>query len=158
MGGVKPYYFSLSVLSVPSFVFFPPKKFFLPCRRSRRVLYLTRFFLSFFFLSLPCRRSRRVLYLTRFFLSFFLYPAGAAAGYCILLVSFFLSSFFTLPAQPQGTVSDSFLSFFLSSFFLSFLYRRIHMRLYSVFLWFFFLLLLSTIKPNVPSSCFDRFQ
>ena len=33
----------------------------------------------------------------------------------------------TLPAQPQGTVSDSFLS----------LYRRIHMRLYSVFLWFF---------------------
>ena len=62
---------------------------FLPCRRSRRVLFLTRFC---FFLSLPCRRSRRVLYLTRFFLSFFLlYPAGAAAGYCIWLVSFFLS-------------------------------------------------------------------
>ena len=40
--------------------------FFLPCRRSRRVLYLTRFFFLYFFLSLSCRRSRRILFLTRF--------------------------------------------------------------------------------------------
>ena len=82
--------------------------------------------------TLSCRRSRRILFSTRFFfLSFFLYT-GAFTCACIL--------------------------FFYGS---SFLYRRIHMRLYSVFLWFFFLLLLlllSTIKPDVPSSCFDRFQ
>ena len=60
---------------------------------------------------LSCRRSRRILFPTRFFFFPFpssSYPAGAAAGYCFLLVS-------------------------------SFLYRRIHMRLYSVFLWFFIL-------------------
>ena len=50
----------------------------LPCRRSRRVLYLTRFFLS-----LSCRRSRRILFPTRFL-------------------------FFILPAQPQDIVSYLF--------------------------------------------------
>ena len=57
--------------------------------------------------SLPCRRSRRVLYLTRFFLSFFfLYPAGAAAGSCIWLVSsFFFLSFFLL---SSGNTSKTY--------------------------------------------------
>ena len=61
-----------------------------------------------FLLSLPCRRSRRVLYLTRFF--FLSYPAGAAAGYCILLVS----SFF-IQAHAMRLYSVSLKFFLLST-------------------------------------------
>ena len=49
------------------------------------------------FCYLPCRRSRRVLYLTRFFL----YPAGAAAGSCILLVSVHLVKNFLLSGNTS---------------------------------------------------------
>ena len=67
--------------------------------------------------------------------SFFLYPAGAAAGSCIWLV--------VLPAQPQDFVFLSCRRSRRILFLTRFLYRRIHMRLYTVFLWFFFLLLSS---------------
>ena len=55
---------------------------------------------------LPCRRSRRVLYLTRFFLSFFLYPAGDS-GRVLFLTRFFFLSFFFLSFLLSGNTSFS---------------------------------------------------
>ena len=67
---------------------------YLSCRRSRRILFPTRFFL-------PCRRTGRVLYLTRFFfllLLLLLYPAGVTGRVLYPSRFFFLlsSSFFFL--------------------------------------------------------------
>ena len=60
---------------------------------------------------------------------------------------FFVCFFFLLPCWSiwQGIVSYSF----LITVFLRLLYRRIHMRLYSVFLWFLYRRLVSWKFPNL---------
>ena len=64
-------------------------------------------------LSLSCRRSRRILFSSRFF--FLLsYPAGAAAGSCFLLVSFF---FFLLLSSSFFFWQHAFFTHFPTSYF-----------------------------------------
>ena len=62
---------------------------FLPCRRSRRVLYLTRFFLY------PAGDSGRVLYLTRFFFLLLLLLSSSSSFFFFFLLATHL--FHTLP-------------------------------------------------------------
>ena len=99
----------------------------LSCRRSRRILFSSRFL--FFLSSYTSVANGCVLFLLRS------YPAGGPAGSCILLVS-------------------SFFFFFLLLLLLLLLIQAHAMRMYSVSLKFF---LPSTMLSNVSPNCINQF-